>query len=124
MHLNNGAALSIWDYTTITGQNSWFATVREEDGSTAVIPAVSVEASAEKWTSPVTAFEYPLAYDIELQDGTKLTISAVTDNQELTDPDATLATYQGFGTVSGTYKGSKNVSGYGLLELEPQVGSF
>lgn len=64
------------------------------------------------WTSPETGARYPVAWFLRLEDGTSLTITAVTDAQELvTTSAAGIPYYEGAVDVRGS------VRGVGYMEL-------
>ncbi len=70
----------------------------------------------DTWTSPATGGKYPTKWSLRLEDGTILTIRAVTDNQEIEARATTgFNYYEGAVTVTGTTRG------VGYMELTGYV---
>ncbi|KAE8353779.1 hypothetical protein BDV28DRAFT_156723 [Aspergillus coremiiformis] len=110
--------MSVWIWDTFDHQRFQFATIRETPGIHQVVAVTGFTPSRREWTSPISKSTYPLDWDLSLADGTTLKISSVRDDQELCNPEGTLATYEGYVTVTGR-RGKDPISGYGLVEIVP-----
>ncbi|KAE8168509.1 hypothetical protein BDV40DRAFT_283953 [Aspergillus tamarii] len=110
--------MSIWAWDTLDGQRFQFATVRDTPGIHQVLAVTEFTPSSRQWTSPCSKTTYSLDWIVVLVDGTRLELSSVRDDQELCTPDGTIATYEGYIKVIGTY-GEEPISGYGLVEVAP-----
>jgi kievitone hydratase len=101
----------VWDDSDVR-----FATIRE-GARTLLVPISNVTTSGEKWTSPATNRTYDLGWGVHMADGTSLTITALRDDQELTDPVGKSLSYEGFVTVEGKYFDGRPLTGWGLVEI-------
>jgi predicted secreted hydrolase len=79
------------------------------------------------WTSPKSGGRYPINWWIKLQDGTSLTVRAVTPDQEVeSKATAGFNYYEGAVTVGGSAKGVgyAELTGYGAVGQNPFTNPF
>lgn len=91
----------------------------ESAGIQTAVPLISMTKSNRTYTSEVTGNSYPLDWTIQLGDGTTLELSSVREDQELYQGNGSFPAYEGYETISGTWKGCKKITGYGLVEITP-----
>jgi geranylgeranyl pyrophosphate synthase/predicted secreted hydrolase len=89
---------------------------REKNSEILILSDITLTQS-NFWTSPVTGITYPLSADITIPgiDGV-LTLSPLSNNQEILIPGPMRAVWEGASRVDGTIRGRK-VSGRGRIEL-------
>ncbi|KAL5319923.1 hypothetical protein ACEPPN_012982 [Leptodophora sp. 'Broadleaf-Isolate-01'] len=109
--------LSIWIYPDNNGTVVQLATIRETQGVQNVEPVLSFVPGARTYTSPETGSVYSLDHELSLLDDTNFLISSPHDNQEMRAGNQ-IPTYEGYITVTGTYKG-KTTTGFGVVEILP-----
>jgi predicted secreted hydrolase len=129
-----------WDWFSIQldeGSELMVFQIRHSDGSidehssgTLINPDGSTQSlvldnftirSQDKWRSPDTGADYPVAWDIEIPDmDLRLSLKAKLLNQEL---DFSYAYWEGAVVVSGMYK-DKEVQGVGFVEMTGYAGSM
>jgi hypothetical protein len=112
----SGIDMSVWVWKDNISGDKQFATVRETPGVHTVIPVMSLQPSNRTFTSPTTGAIYPLDFELNLIDGTKLSISSVRPDQELFDQKRTFIGYEGYAIVTGSYKSIPGAHGYGIIE--------
>lgn len=112
--------LSTWFYPAgwAGGPEKGFATIKTQPGIQTVSPATKVDGNRH-WTSTVSNVTYPLDWTLELQDGTRLQVSNVREDQELADSDGMFVTYEGFVEVTGTAASGEAITGFGVVEVQP-----
>lgn len=112
--------LSTWFYPAgwVEGPEKGFSTIRQQPGVQIVSPATKVDGDRH-WTSPVSNVTYTLDWTLELQDGTSLSVRNIRDDQELADSDGRFVTYEGFVEVTGTTPSGENITGFGVVEIQP-----
>jgi hypothetical protein len=118
-HGGSAIPMSIWTWKDGTSSLAGLATIREAPGIQTVVPVTSLQPSNRTYTSKATNSVYPLDWVLKLADGTRLSVSSVRPDQELFAQGGIYPTYEGYVTVTGTYKGSRKVTGYGLVEVVP-----
>ncbi|PSN73805.1 hypothetical protein BS50DRAFT_566738 [Corynespora cassiicola Philippines] len=126
LHLQSGSEgtsypekYSIWFFPSgFDDSTKGFATVREQSGVQTVKPA-SLSERGDPWLSPISNIKYALNWKIELVDGTVLEIASIRDDQELSDPQGSFKTYEGFVNVTGATKSGERMRGFGLVEIQP-----
>ncbi|KAK3387371.1 hypothetical protein B0H63DRAFT_500682 [Podospora didyma] len=113
--------MSIWTWKDAASNLAGVATIRDAPGINRVVPLASLQPSNRTYTSNATTAVYPLDWVLRLADGTNLTISSTREDQELFVQDGALPfpAYEGYVTATGTYKGCRKVTGYGVVEVVP-----
>ncbi|KAK9388449.1 hypothetical protein V1515DRAFT_402739 [Lipomyces mesembrius] len=114
--------MSIWVWGDYESGIEGVASVREAGVVQSVIPVTSLEPSNRTYTSQETGIVYALDWVLKLADGTVFWISSVRADQELYASGGLFPTYEGYITVTGTFKGNWEVEGYGLVEISPLTG--
>ncbi|KFY19940.1 hypothetical protein V491_04101 [Pseudogymnoascus sp. VKM F-3775] len=128
VHINSGnpeladIPLSIWVWGDEESGIGGFASIREAGMVQSVIPVTSLEPSNRTYTSKETGVVYSLDWTLNLADGTEFFVSSVREDQELYALGGIFPTYEGYITVTGTYRGIWDVKGYGLVEISPLTG--
>jgi hypothetical protein len=118
-HLPNGAVLSLWCWADTISGNKNFATVRDDAGTQSVVAVTKFTPDmSSKWTSPDTNLTFVQDFEVELADGTSFSISSLIDDQVLWDESnpALGGGYEGYMTVTGTYKGVRGARGFAVSE--------
>lgn len=118
----NGAVLSVWNWQDSISGNKQFATVRDDSGTHSVVPVKELKPNLDTvWTSNYTGSKYIQDFDLVLNDGTSLSISSIRNDQELRDDANTAgAFYEGYMTVTGSYKGIPGAFGFAVSEQVQQ----
>jgi len=108
--------MSIWlEVDTVHGSKN-FASIREAVGQQVLAPITSATPSNRTWTSTQSNITYNLDWTLTMTGDTSLQLKLITGDQELTTTTGASLVYEGFLTVTGTYKG-KPITGYGLMEV-------
>ena len=117
INLKNGDALSVWSFfDPKIGRQRQFADILHQDGSHSTVVAHATP-TGKAWKSPKTNKEYPLNWRLDIpQLHTRLLISSVVNDQEISTPVLGGGYYQGVSNVSGIYQGRKT-AGVARLEL-------
>lgn len=115
----NGAVLSIWNWKDNVSGNKNFATVRDGTGTQSVVPVKSFTPNKDSaWTSNVTGGIFVQEFELSLTDGTCLSITSIRNDQEMydvTEPAAGTG-FEGYMTVTGSYKGIPGATGFAVSE--------
>lgn len=111
--------MSVWFFPGAAGTTKGFGTVRDsETGGYSVRPA-NITATGRSWTSSATNISYDLSWDVEFYDGTSLAINCPRDDNELRTDGNIMVTYEGYVEVNGTWANGSQLTGFGLVEIEP-----
>jgi hypothetical protein len=114
-----GAVLSVWNWIDNISGNKNFATTRDARGIQSVVPVKSFSRNlTSAWTSTHTGNKWVQDFELELEDGTSLSLSSIKEDQELWDESDPAAGggFEGYLTVTGTYKGIPGVRGFAVSE--------
>lgn len=117
----NGAVLSVWNWKDDISGNKNFATVRDDTttGTQSVVPVTNFTLNTGSvWTSDHTGSKWAQDFELVLGDGTSLHISSIRDDQELWDEADAAAGggFEGYMTVTGSYKGVPGACGFAVSE--------
>jgi hypothetical protein len=121
-----GAVLSVWNWIDDISGNKNFATVRDAPGIQRVVPVTTFTRNLKStWTSTHTGDKWVQDFKIVLQDGTSLSISSIREDQELWDEADAAAGggFEGYMTVTGTYRGVPGACGFAVSEQLPNAYS-
>ncbi|KAJ1549589.1 hypothetical protein HK405_007414 [Cladochytrium tenue] len=115
--------IGVWDgYDAGTATWRKFASIREQLGILTVeavpnVTAVTAAHGGRTFTSVSTNITYDLDYVLSFKDqSTKLVVSSIVADQEIAGTPSLPAAYEGFISITGTYKG-KRATGYGIIEI-------
>jgi hypothetical protein len=114
-----GAVLSVWNWIDDISGNKNFATVRDSPGTQSVVPVTNFTPNLDSvWTSVHTGDKWVQDFDLVLDDGTSLSISSIRDDQEFwNEADAAAGGgFEGYMTVTGSYKGIPGARGFAVSE--------
>lgn len=117
-----GAVLSVWNWADDISGNKNFATVRDVSGTQSVVPVTNFTLNLDSvWPSIHTGDKWAQDFDLVLADGTALSISSIRDDQELWDEADAAAGggFEGYMTVTGSYKGVPGACGFAVSEQLP-----
>ncbi|KAL2846382.1 hypothetical protein BJY01DRAFT_263342 [Aspergillus pseudoustus] len=117
-----GAVLSVWNWVDDISGDKNFATVREAPGIQRVVPVKNFSRNLNSvWTSTHTGHKYVQDFELLLEDGTSLSISSILEDQELWNESE--SGFEGYMTVTGSYKGIPGVRGFAVSEQLPNAYS-
>ncbi len=116
--IDDGPAISIWDYTDEGGHNNCFASILNRDGKQVVETIDSVIATATNvFVSDKTGQHYPTRFTVRIPaSDMALDIVPATEAQEIISANPQLNKYEGQSIVKGTIAG-KEVTGTCCVEL-------
>ncbi|WP_175438266.1 lipocalin family protein [Fusibacter sp. 3D3] len=116
--IEDGPAISIWDYTDDNGQNNCFASILNRDGKQVVEAIDSVIATAtDVFVSDKTGQNYPTRFTVKIPvSNMTLEITPATEAQEIISANPQLNKYEGQSIVKGIIAG-KEVTGTCCVEL-------